>query len=152
MADDGKISESRVAVAPFEAAVALPAPWRALIIDDEPAIGRLVRNLLGHHDIEVATSAELGLARLRDAGARYDVIVCDVMMPELSGMDLYDTLAIERPAIAKRFVFITGGAFTERASSFLARVPNRHLDKPFTIDALEAAMAETIAEASRRLI
>ena len=150
MSENADASERDRARTTSEGAESLPKRWRVLVIDDEPAIGRLIRNLLTHHDIDVAHTAEVGLARLR-ADDTFDVVVCDVMMPELSGMDVYDVLAVERPTIAARFVFITGGTFTERAATFLGRVPNRRLDKPFAIDALETAMAETIAEARCRV-
>lgn len=122
--------------------------WRVLVIDDEPAIGRLIRNLLAHHDIHVVSSGESGLARLRDDDA-FDVVVCDVMMPEVSGMDVYNRIAVERPGLERRFVFVTGGTFTERATSFLASIPSRRVDKPFAIAALESAMEETIRETRR---
>lgn len=152
MADKAASSGSFAAAeAASGAREALTRRWRVLVIDDEPAIGRLIRNLLPQHEIDVVGSAELGLARLRGDDA-FDVVVCDVMMPDLSGMDVYDVLCEEKQhELARRFVFITGGAFTERASTFLARVPNRRLDKPFAIGDLELAMAETIAEEPRRV-
>lgn len=150
MSENADASERDRALAMSEGAGPLPKRWRVLVIDDEPAIGRLIRNLLPHHEMDVVPTAELGLARLREDDT-FDVVVCDIMMPELSGMDLYDVLAVERPTLAARFVFITGGTFTERAESFLERVPNRRLDKPFAINDLETAMAQTIAEARGRV-
>lgn len=119
--------------------------WRVLVIDDERAIGQMLRAVLGHHDVEVLSSGESGLELLR-ADDAFDVIVCDLMMPTMTGIDVFTAIAAERPGVEQRFVFITGGAFTEGAQSFLARIPNRRLDKPFTTRALEAAMAETVAE------
>lgn len=123
--------------------------WRVLVVDDEPAIGRLIRNLLPQHDTHIASSGERGLDLLRE-GAAFDVIVCDVMMPDVSGMDLYERIVAERPELARRFVFVTGGAFTERTRSFLDRILARRIDKPFAIASLEAAMEATIAEAESR--
>ena len=117
-----------------------------LVIDDELAIGRLLATVLAHHRIEVVASGEAGLARLRETDA-FDVILCDLMMPRVSGIDVYTAIAAERPGLERRFVFISGGAFTPSSQAFLERVPNQRVDKPFTIDALEAAMAATVATA-----
>jgi CheY-like chemotaxis protein len=65
------------------------------------------------------------------AGEEFDTVLCDLMMPDLSGMELYERVAAVRPDVAERFVFITGGAFTPRARAFLDRVPNARIDKPF---------------------
>jgi PAS domain S-box-containing protein len=118
--------------------------WRVLVVDDEPTIRRLLCNLLGHHDVEAVGSGEEALARLR--ADDFDVVVCDLMMPTVTGMDVFVAIAAERPGLERRFVFITGGAFTERGRAFLERIPNRRLEKPFTIRDLEAAMAQTVAE------
>ena len=76
------------------APTAMPAPtptpavtcarWRVLVVDDEPAIGRMIQTVLGHHDVEVVSSGESALARLRVDHA-FDVIVCDLMMPTVTG-------------------------------------------------------------------
>jgi len=120
------------------------APLRVLVIDDEPAIGRLLATVFDHHRVEVVISGELGLARLRENDA-FDVVICDLMMPRVSGIDVYDTIAVERPGLERRFVFISGGAFTDRSRAFLDRIPNERVDKPFTTDQLEAAMLATAA-------
>lgn len=123
-----------------------PERWRVLVVDDEPAIGRLLSAVLGHHDITVLGSGASALERLR-ADHAFDVIICDLMMPSVTGIDVYTSAAEEHPGLERRLIFITGGAFTERARSFIAMVPNRRLAKPFTIRDLEQAMADTIAEA-----
>ncbi len=141
-------------VAPMKLSPALaaaPAPtsstgaerWRVLVIDDEPAIGRLLSTVLGHHDVAVVSSGEAALARLR-TGDTFDVVVCDLMMPVVTGIDVFTAMAAERPGFEQRFVFVTGGAFTERARSFLAEIPNLRIDKPFTTRDLEEAMRKTV--------
>jgi CheY-like chemotaxis protein len=60
------------------------------------------------------------------------------MMPEMSGIELYEELRRRRPELAERVIFITGGAFTDAARDFLERVPNARLDKPFDVAALRA--------------
>jgi len=96
------------------------------------------------HDVEILTSARRALARLC-AGERYDAIVCDVMMPEMSGVDFHSDLASLVPELATRIIFLTGGAFTVRAREFLARVPNARLDKPFDSERLRALVNRQVS-------
>jgi PAS domain S-box-containing protein len=132
---------ARAAPAPPEPAVAIPTPvrrGRILVIDDEQMVGMAVRRLLVRdHDVEVLTSSEEALARL-SGGERFDVILCDLMMPTMTGMELYAELSRAAPDQAEQMIFLTGGAFTPQARSFLERVPNRHLEKPFEAAGLRA--------------
>ena len=70
------------------------------------------------------------------ADGAYDVILCDLIMPGLSGIDVYEELARQRPGVEQRIVFFTGGACSMRARRFLSRVPNRALEKPLRAQAL----------------
>jgi DNA-binding NtrC family response regulator len=63
------------------------------------------------------------------------------MMPDMTGMDLYAEVARRHPGVERRFIFMTGGAFTPRATEFLAQVANRRLEKPFETAVLKAAVA-----------
>jgi PAS domain S-box-containing protein len=101
---------------------------RILFIDDEAALGRALCALLGDHEIVPVTTARDALSKL-SGGERFDVILCDLMMPEVSGIDLWDQIA---PTYRDRVVFMTGGAFTQQARDFLARCERPHLDKPFS--------------------
>jgi PAS domain S-box-containing protein len=101
---------------------------RILFIDDEPALGRSLRVLLGDHEVVSVTCARDALAKLA-GGECFDVILCDLMMPDISGIDLYSQIA---PAHQERVVFMTGGAFTPQARDFLARCDRPWLDKPFS--------------------
>jgi two-component system cell cycle sensor histidine kinase/response regulator CckA len=103
-----------------------------LVVDDEPAVGLVLRRVLRDHEVTSLTSASDALALL-ETGKRFDLILSDLMMPEMSGMDFYDELARRQPALASRIVFISGGAFTPNANAFLDRVPNERLDKPFDL-------------------
>jgi CheY-like chemotaxis protein len=117
---------------------------RVLVIDDEPAIGiALRRTLQDDHDVEAVTSARSALDLL-DAGRRFDVILCDMMMPEQTGEGLHAELAGRLPDQAERMVFLTGGAFTPRARAFLDGVNNLCLEKPFDGDAVRALCARMI--------
>jgi two-component system cell cycle sensor histidine kinase/response regulator CckA len=116
-----------------------------LVVDDEPAIGIVLKRVLTEHDVTLATSATQALEIIA-AGAVFDVIFSDLMMPGRSGMDFYDELCRLAPDQVPRVVFVTGGAFTPAAVSFLARVPNERLGKPFgaeKVRALVRKMAST---------
>ncbi len=109
-----------------------PVPGRAcsvLIIEDEPALGRVLGRLLAPHKVTAVTRAQEALARLR-AGESFQLILCDLMMPEMTGMEFYAELVARDRAAAERVVFMSGGAFTASARLFLENVPNQHLDKP----------------------
>lgn len=122
-------------------ATPVPADGRdILVIDDEPMVGRAItRMLVPPHRVVFVGSAAEALALLADG--RFDTILCDLMMPEMTGMALYERLVVEAPAHAARMVFLTGGAFTPEAADFLERVPNARLEKPFTPAQLRAAVA-----------
>ncbi len=91
-------------------------------------------------DVTVFTGAREAIERIA-AGERYDAILCDLMMPDVTGMDLYERVAgLDRPS-ADRIVFLTGGAFTRRAEDFLRLVKNPRLEKPFDTAMLLAALA-----------
>ena len=104
---------------------------RVLVVDDEPMIQSFVsRTLRDRHDVTVDDSADSALARLRE-GARFDAILCDVMMPQTSGIDFYGAVAAMAPEQAARVVFISAGAFTAEAQQFLENTPQPLIDKPF---------------------
>jgi CheY-like chemotaxis protein len=115
-----------------------PAALRVLVVDDEPLIGRVVEEVLTNHHVAVETSARAALTRLQ-SGEKFDRILCDLMMPDMTGMELFDRLPAD---VQERVVFLTGGAFTDRAREFLGRVSNRRLDKPFDTDALCAVLGD----------
>ena len=109
-----------------------------LVIDDETAVCSVLQRFLGHdHDVTCETRAEAALARVR-AGERFDAIECDLMMPQMTGMDLYETLCEIAPAQARAMVFLTGGAFTARARAFLERLSDAALEKPVDSGVLTA--------------
>jgi CheY-like chemotaxis protein len=106
------------------------------VVDDEPLMGLVMRRIFGgSHDVAVAESGSLALD-LFDAGEDPDVVLCDVVMPGLSGIELYQATRSRHPRIAARFVFVTGGALTEKNRAFLESIPNPVLAKPFELDAV----------------
>jgi CheY-like chemotaxis protein len=115
---------------------------RILVIDDEEPIARAVQRILkGEHEVVLTHAAMEAIARIR-AGERFDVILCDLMMPEVTGMEFYGLLQALAPAQAERVVFVTGGAFTPKARAFLDEVPNARLEKPFESRSLRALIRD----------
>jgi CheY-like chemotaxis protein len=92
------------------------------------------------------TSAEVVLREVL-AGARYDLILCDLMMPNMTGMELHARLAATSPDAARRMVFLTGGAFTTAAQEFIERTGIEPLEKPFDPRALRERIARALEEA-----
>lgn len=120
---------------------------RVLVIDDELRLAKtLALGLADRYHIDVAENGKAGLEALRAAydGAPYDLVLCDLMMPDMSGMDLYDVVEEEAPEVAKRFVFMTGGAFTDRARKFLAEHTIDRLEKPFALEDVERLVAAAV--------
>jgi signal transduction histidine kinase/CheY-like chemotaxis protein len=113
---------------------------RVLVIDDEPAILRAFRRVLYAHEVVLASSGPEAMSKLAD-NRRFDVIFCDVMMPEMSGVEVYRRISEQHPGQEHKLVFMTGGAFAEPAAHFLESVANPTLKKPFTGSALRALVA-----------
>ena len=109
---------------------------RILVVDDERVVATTVRRVLeGDHEVEVLTSAQEALRRIGE-GERFDIILCDLMMPIMTGVELHHELIRTAPDQAACMVFLTAGAFTPRARAFLDEVPNPRLDKPFEVSTL----------------
>jgi PAS domain S-box-containing protein len=113
---------------------------RVLVVDDEARIVRLLTESLESVGTVVGESVpQRALDRIL-SGDPFDAIVCDVMMPGMTGIDLHERVVRDRPDLAPRFVFICGGAYTERARDFLQRVSNPCLHKPFLVAQLVEAI------------
>jgi CheY-like chemotaxis protein len=118
---------------------------RVLLVDAEPLVAASIERLIRPaHDVTVALGGADALRRLEE-DPRYDVILCDVTMPDLGGPELHERLAERWPDLARRTVFMSGGAFTERSRSFLERVSNPRVSKPVDVAELEGIIA-TLAE------
>ncbi len=130
--------------APLLKPVASTPRGRLLVVDDEEPIRRILSRVLGaSHDVVTAASGREGKALL-ERDAAFDLILCDLMMPDLSGMELHAWLATHDPALARRVVFVSGGAFTPSAGEYLESVDNLKLDKPFDVAKLLALVAERV--------
>ena len=99
------------------------------------------RGLRGHH-VTVAQSGREALVRMAEED--YDVILCDIIMPDLSGIDVFIQACESRPEYANRIVFMTGGAFTDSARAFLARTERRILHKPVDLAQLRSVVAKVV--------
>lgn len=111
-----------------------------LVIDDEPAIvGSIHRILKDRYEITLEFSASSAASRLL-SGERYDLILCDITMPNMSGIELFDVVTESRRELAGRFVFMTGGMLSPEASRFFESAPNVLVQKPFTLAVLLAAL------------
>ena len=118
---------------------------RILVVDDEPLVGSVIQRLLSpSHEVIAISRAQEALS-LVGAGARFDVILCDLVMPEMSGMDLYGRLLASHPAQAKRMVFMTAGAFTQGARAFVEKERGfRVVTKPLDHKELDAIIREVV--------
>jgi CheY-like chemotaxis protein len=116
---------------------------RILVVDDEQLIGSTIRRLLAAHEVVALTDPREALQRLT-GGEHFDLVLCDLMMPDVTGMELHDRLQASRPDDAARLVFMTGGAFTERAREFLDRTGAPCVEKPFDLERLRALVAERV--------
>ncbi len=106
---------------------------RILVVDDDDAIVVILHKLLERSfDLALTTRSTQALDWIV-RGDRYDVILCDLLMPELTGMDLHERLCQQAPDQAKRMIFVTGGSFNNRVQRFLGTVANPHLEKPFDL-------------------
>ena len=139
-----------VVAAPAEVSV---APRTALIIDDEPSIRAALRRYFTRRGwvVEDAADGDAALQRIAAAGERLGVVVCDLRMPGLSGIDLHDRLARERPALLRRFVFSTGDVASAEAAHFVQRTLCPVLQKPFELRMLDDIIARVVegADAER---
>ena len=115
---------------------------RVLVVDDDPGIVRTLARLLHQHELVCVETGRDAL--IKALGEDFDVILCDVMMPDVPGMDVYSQLAEHRPGMEKRIVFITGGAFTEEARRFVDKVPNPVIEKPFEVETLAWALDQIL--------
>jgi PAS domain S-box-containing protein len=118
---------------------------RVLIVDDEDIVLRVIARVLRDHRIVCAHSAQEALALL-EQGQRFDIILTDLLMPTMTGMDFYEVLLGRDPDLAKRVVFLTGGAVTPNARDFLSSVSNQRLDKPFGALELRTIVQSMVGE------
>jgi signal transduction histidine kinase/ActR/RegA family two-component response regulator len=141
------------AVSPaVERVSSLPPPAvkdrRLLVVDDDVLVARTLVRLLSEHRVDVVTSGREALARLAMEGPDFDLVLCDLMMPDITGMDVYEEVERKHPGLASRFVFISGGGVTERSRRFLEQHAERVLPKPIDSAELLRLLAKRTARAN----
>lgn len=123
--------EGALAAGPPRAAGPSDRP-RVLVIDDDAAYARSVSSLMsGRSSVTIAVNGAEGLELLLAPGAHWDLVLCDLMMPVMNGLELYRRLSAIDPARASSLVFVSGGATTDETAAFLDALPNVQLQKPF---------------------
>jgi PAS domain S-box-containing protein len=113
-----------------------------LIVDDDPMVAKTLARVLRGHEITLTTNGREALELLM-TGRRFDVILCDLMMPVMTGMELHAQLAEKLPHVVESIIFLTGGAFTPAGRTFLDEVTNECLEKPFDARNLRSVVQRT---------
>lgn len=113
-----------------------------LIIDDEERVLAYLESALSHHDVSVVADGSKAVDRA--SAGDFDVVLCDLMMPRMSGMEIYSELKERNPNVAARMLFMTGGVFAEKVADFLATLPGRWIEKPIDVAELESRIWSTI--------
>jgi len=116
---------------------------RILVIDDEALILRSVARTLSKHEVVTLNRAHEAIALLRQ-GTSFDLVLCDMMMPDVDGIQVFDTVTRERPDLRARFVFMTGGVFSAECADALGRAQARQLEKPFTAESIRTCVADVL--------
>jgi two-component system NtrC family sensor kinase len=131
-----------------------PTPTRALfrgrrilVAEDEPDICHLLARLLERDGAEVTIAQDGEEAWQNLARAEYDLIVADLLMPNLDGKALYERVAAERPEMLRRFVFSTGDLARQETLQFLERLPNRILAKPLDVETVRRVLHQALQTA-----
>lgn len=114
-----------------------------LVVDDDPLMRRTIARVLTQH--ELATAGSAAEARTLLAGRVFDLVLLDVGMPDVDGIAFFRELGRSDPAVAARVAFLTGGSVTEEVTSFLDRVDNEVIEKPFTPSELRRAVDRCLA-------
>jgi PAS domain S-box-containing protein len=117
---------------------------RILVLDDEPLVCAAVkRSLEPDHEVVTVCDPHAAVERLA-AGEDFDLVLCDLLMPRMSGIECFEELSRRRPEMARRMVFLTGGAFTPRVRQFLEDHGARCLEKPFEPEALRSKVGDVL--------
>jgi CheY-like chemotaxis protein len=107
-----------------------------LVIDDDPIVTRMLSRVFADHSVEVTHTGSGALESLSHRA--FDLILCDLTMPGMSGIELYQAIRAISVELADRVVFMTGGAYTTESHQFLANLPNSWIEKPFDLVQLRA--------------
>jgi CheY-like chemotaxis protein len=139
------LPRTRPPVSATEAPTATPTPQKViLIVDDEVGISKGLAYLFRRdgHQVDTAANGNLALARLQER--EYDLILCDLRMPELDGPGLYRALALHTPHLLRRFIFLTGDTLSPEAQTFLTHTGAVRLNKPFRAAEVRRVVQQTL--------
>ena len=119
-----------------------------LVVDDEPSIANAIAHLLRRdgHTVDTATNGQLALTKLHTQA--YDLILCDLRMPELDGPGLYQALQQQHPHLLRRVLFLTGDTLSEEARTFLEQTKVPRLSKPFRAAEVRQLVQQVLQKAS----
>ena len=118
----------------------IPSSRRVLVVDDEPEIAQLLKEMLFDFDVCIAENGQAAIDRWTSED--FDIMVCDLMMPKVSGMDVYQAFQNAAPGEEQQILFITGGAFTPATRAFLESLEKPCLQKPFSPHELRQMVIE----------
>jgi two-component system NtrC family sensor kinase len=121
---------------------------RVLVIDDEPLILRMMMHALRDHDVVGVTNAADALEQC--VTRSFDVVLCDLMMPGMTGMQFYERLRGTHAGMEARVVFMTGGTLLPDVQRFLSDTPNPCLEKPIPIKRLRTCVDERVRKCRER--
>jgi PAS domain S-box-containing protein len=126
---------------------AAPRRARILVVDDEALVAEVIERVLGEeHDIVSVGSARAALQRIAERGnGGFDAVVCDLLMPEMSGADFWAELHRRDPALASRTVLVTGAGVIDDAKSAMGAFQGPIVEKPFTAADLREAIGRVLA-------
>ena len=131
------------------ASLARTAPRRrVLVVDDDRGVCEALHSALSSEHEVVAVQSSREAMELVGGGHQFDLILCDVHMPEVSGIGLYQQLLVNTPDLASRVIFMTAGTFTQRGRDFLAAADRPLLEKPLDLSAVRALLLEPSSEPS----
>ncbi len=153
-ADDPKVERlpSKEPLATVNADAIL-SPWagrRILVVEDEPTVARLIGDVLEDEGLRVDVLLDGREALQRVSQESYDLVVCDMKMPQLDGEHFYQTLARANNPVRGRFLFVTGDVLAARTRDFLERNRLPHLAKPFRVEELTEKIRSLLAEVGPR--
>lgn len=144
----------RVPSAPPPASTVLPAAGGSVrpcvwVLDDEPLVGQIIsRSLQARCEVWVASEPRELFERL-EAGETFDVCCCDLMMPQMTGMEVRAKIAAAWPQLLRRMIFVTGGPSTQEGRDFVARPDVLVLDKPFDVENLRSTVQNVLSAAAK---
>ncbi len=151
----GKGSTFRVSLPGLAPAKVVPAPWkpraqnqrgRVLVVDDDPSlVASLRRCLENDHDVATELNGRGALERVR-SGERFDAILSDLSMPDVTGTQLYQSLESENPQQASKVIFMTAGVLSTETMEFAGKMSDRLFEKPLVLSQLRETIDRLISE------